>query len=715
MSGESEVDPALAALAGAGGVATLYVAASGRRVAVARDVVVRVLAALGVEAGTPAAVRAAQVDLERRRRQRLLPPAVVVRQSAPRPIQVHGPLAATPRLRAELEDGTTRELPPSDPPVESRTNDGAPYAAWSLPLPSGLPLGWHRLAATASDRTATATLIVTPDRLELPTVAGGQVWGWSVQLYALRSARSWGMGDLGDLAELARWSGGELGAGLLLCNPLHAVAPVRPIQASPYFPSSRRFWNPLYLRIEELAEYRAADRATKDAVDRLGLPPDGDRIDRDAAWQAKSAAWELLWPLAAGSERLRRFRAERGSGLEDFARFCALADRFGLPWQAWPTELHRPEGPAVARLAEQLADRVALHAWLQLCCEEQLAAAQAAALGSGMPIGILHDLAVGSDPGGADAWALPDLRAADVSIGAPPDEFNPTGQDWGLPPWRPDRLAEQGYGPYAELLRSVLRFAGGVRIDHVLGLFRQWWVPAGEPPSRGTYVRYDDEAMLGVLALEAHRAGALVVGEDLGTVEPRVRAALQQRGILGSAVLWFERDEDGRPLPPTAWPALAAASVSTHDLPTAAGFLAGESFGTEPAPSGRSRSEVTEPVPAQSVADQSVATGSAASERAELLNALRAWGLLEENDAAEFDAVLAMYALLRRTPCPLVLAALADAVGDPRRANLPGTTTEYPNWRLPLARPGTTGPRPVRLEELLDLPAVRRLAQVLND
>lgn len=703
----ADVEPELAVLAAAHGVATSYVDAADSTVSVARDTVVRVLASLDVEAGTPAAVGAALAEIERKPWRRLVPATVVVRQGSPATVVVRGPAGSPPRLHVRLEDGGAVELPVPSTPADSRVIDREQFAAWHCQPPAGLPLGWHRLVATQGGRTENATFVVTPDRLSLPPALDRQAWGWMVQLYAVRSGGSWGMGDLADLAELARWSAAEQGAAALLCNPLHAVSPVPPIEPSPYYPSSRRFWNPLYLRVQEMAEYRNAEAGTRARVDALRPSPRGDRVDRvdrDTVWVAKLAAWELLWPSVARSPRaaeLAAFRVERGRDLEIFGRFCALAERHGLPWQRWPAELRHPDGPAVGRAAAELADRVAFHTWLQLECEEQLAAVQAAAKAAGMAVGVLHDLAIGADPGGADAWALQGVLAENVTIGSPPDAFTAEGQSWGLPPWRPDRLAEMGYVPYRDLLRSVLRYAGGLRVDHVLGLFRLWWIPAGAPPSAGTYVRYDDEALLGVLALEAHRAGALVIGEDLGTVEPRVRTALAGRGVLSSAVLWFQHDNDGEPLPPARWPELAAASVTTHDLPTAAGFLAGEPL--------RVRAEL-------GLLDRPLEAERWEAKRtvAPLLAALRAWGLLGP-DATDADAVVAMHALLRRTPCRLVLAALADAVGDLRQPNLPGTTAQYPNWRLPIAVPGPAGPRPIGLEEIRAAPGVRRLAGTLGE
>jgi 4-alpha-glucanotransferase len=682
------IQPDLAALARAHGVATSYLDWADREVEVSPDTVVAVLGHLGVDASTPEGVAAALADVAAAPWRRLLPPTVVVRgDAAVREVVVRGPAEVPPALTVHTEDGATVPVQPGEP--GERWGD---RVAVTFRLPD-LPYGWHRLEATASGESREAVLVVAPSRVERSDLA--RAWGWMVQLYSVRSARSWGLGDYGDLAELARWSGSELGAGVLLCNPLHAVAPVTPVQPSPYYPSSRRFRSPLYLRVEGTPEYAAAGPELRAEVDALRPPTPADRIERDPVWTAKRAALELLWP-GHRAEALAAYRAEQGTGLEDFALFSALAERYGVPWQDWPEGLHRPDSPDVERLRTELADRTAFHAWLQLLCDEQLAAAGEAA--AGMPVGIVHDLAVGVDPGGADAWSLQDTLATAVTVGAPPDSFNQQGQDWRLPPWHPERLAERGYAPFRDMLRAVLRSAGGVRIDHVLGLFRLWWIPAGASAAEGTYVYYDDEALLGVLALEAHRAGAVVVGEDLGTVEPRVSETLAERGILGSAVLWFEREEGSdAPLPPAKWPADVMASVTTHDLPTAAGFLADEHV--------RVRSELGQlghPVEEE--------RARVAAERDQLLTMLRAEGLLAP-DASPADTVLAMHAVLARAPSRLVLAALGDAVGDLRQPNLPGTVDEYPNWRLPVA---DAEGRPVSLEELESSALVQRLAALLG-
>jgi 4-alpha-glucanotransferase len=583
----------------------------------------------------------------------------------------------------------------------------------TLALPDDLPLGYHQLRVLAGPDEAedsTAVVAVVPARAPMP--AGlSRAWGWMVQLYAVRSAGSWGLGDYADLAELARWSGADQGAGLVLVNPLHAFAPVGPVQNSPYYPASRRFSSPLYLRPELLPEYAAAPEHVRATVDDLAKPfePHGDadtRIDRDAVWAAKRAALEVLFAY-----RLERPDAEDSQGLTDFATWCALSEDYGPDWHDWPDHLHDPHGDAVERERGRLADRVTFYAWLQRCCDEQLAAAQRTALESGMPVGIVHDLAVGVDPGGADGWALQADLAVGFTVGAPPDAFNQQGQDWRLPPWRPDRLAETGYAPFRDMVRAVLAKGGGLRVDHVLGLFRLWWVPEGASAAEGTYITYDAKAMLGILALEAARAGALVVGEDLGTVPDHVRSTLSEYGVLGSAVLWFEKDpDDETPLPPSRWRELAMASVTTHDLPTVAGWWRDEQV--------RVRGELGLLTRSQ---DEELA--SAAEEKKALLAAVAAEGLLRRDaedpdgsaDAASPDeqaVSLALHGMLARSPARVVLAALGDAVGDVRQPNLPGTTDEYPNWRLPVA---DGNGRPMPLEELERDDRVQRLAELLRD
>ncbi|MGH3155951.1 MAG: 4-alpha-glucanotransferase, partial [Streptosporangiaceae bacterium] len=340
-----------------------------------------------------------------------------------------------------------------------------------------------------------------------------------------------------------------------------------------------------------------------------------------------------------------------------------------------------------------------LHGWLQWLAHEQRAGAQRAALAAGMSIGIVHDLAVGAHPGGADAWANQDVIAQGVSVGAPPDEFNQRGQDWGLPPWHPHRLAARGYLPLAELIDATVGQAGGIRADHVMGLLRLWWVPAGMTPDHGTYLRYNHQAMVGVLASRSARAGAIAVGEDLGTVDPWIRRYLAGRGVLGTSMLWFERDADGTPLAPDRWRRDCLATVGTHDVPPAASFVTGEHVALR--------------------AGLGLLTRPEEVERAEAAALVEAWrvalvgqGLLPDGPAATADEfTTALYGYLARTPAVLLGVSLAEAVGEHRPQNLPGTNTEYPNWRIPLS--GADG-EPVLADDLPSHPGLRAVAAAVT-
>ena len=553
-----------------------------------------------------------------------------------------------------------------------------------------------------------------------------RVWGVATQLYSVRSARSWGVGDVADLEDLAVWAGAELGAGFVLVNPLHAAEPAGRMEPSPYLPTTRRFQNPLYLRVERIPEYADLDPAARKQVAALR---DGvldelsavDRIDRDIAWSAKRQALQLVCavPRSAGRElSYRAYRTREGHGLDDFATWCALFEAHGADWHTWPAELQHPGSPAVLAFREDNADAVDFHRWLQWVLDEQLLATQAAALRAGMSLGVMHDLAVGVHPEGSDSWALQDVFAKGMTVGAPPDAFNQNGQDWAQPPWRPDRLAEQAYAPFRNMVSTVLRSAGGVRVDHIIGLFRLWWIPAGNGPMAGTYLRYDHEALVGILALEAKRAHALVVGEDLGTVEPWARDYLRERGILGTSILWFEFEFDGSgaPLRPEWWREYCLASVTTHDLPPTAGYLAGDHV--------RLRDELgllTRTLEAELAADD--------AERRAWLDELRRRGALppasadaaqsalapDAADAGDDDVEATIHALHRYltwTPAKLISVALSDLVGDRRTQNQPGTIDEYPNWRVPLTGPDGA---PLPLEDVLASNRARLLAQVVSE
>ncbi|MFC8663292.1 4-alpha-glucanotransferase [Streptomyces sp. NPDC057199] len=805
----------LSRLAALHGVATSFSPSPGRTVAASDAAVVAVLAALGVAAGTPDAVRTALTARETELRERLLPPTLVCWSGAPTVAgSDHGPGAresAPGAHESERARGEDRPAPDADRPTPdehrpgagenplgagenpSGASDGRPapdadaLAPGGLPsvaeasvveasvadasaaggsggaagsvlapggqdpitppgfpgdsllasvlaaLPAGtrlrirteqgesrasaeqLPLGVHELEATAPDgRTGRAHLVVAPTRLP---AAPGRTYGLLVQVYSLLSRRSWGMGDLGDLAELTAWAGRALGAGFVQVNPMHAAVPGAPTDPSPYRPSSRRYPDPVYLRVEDIPEFAYAGERDRDRVRTLleraerlreSVLDKGALIDRDAVWELKREALELVRDVPLGPGRRAAycdFLAEEGEALEDHATWCALAEVYGSDWQKWPAALRDPRSAETARARGELMDRVDFHSRLAWLTDAQLATAQRSARDAGMGVGLVHDLAVGVHPGGADAWAQQEYFAAGMSVGAPPDAFSVQGQDWGLPPWRPDRLAASGYAPYRRLLRALFRYAGALRIDHVMGLFRLWWIPQGRPATEGTYVRYDAEAMLAILALEAYRAGALVIGEDLGTVEPGVREKLHEHGVLGTSVLWFERDWDGTglPLPPESWRADCLATATTHDLPPTASRLTGDHVEL------RDRlGLLTRPVEeerAEAAAD--VGEWLALLARLGLLQGA-AGGLSEDSEEAQIQA---LHRFLLRTPARMIGVWLPDAIGDRRPQNLPGTWDQYPNWRLPVA---DAEGRPVTLEELAASPRLHALIDVVR-
>ncbi|MBI4939593.1 MAG: 4-alpha-glucanotransferase [Actinobacteria bacterium] len=702
-----ELSQHLVELAHVYGVATEFWDWQGRHTVVPRRTILAVLDALGVVARTEDEITFALGEARDRSWRRTLPNVVVTRAGQTPRVPVHVDHGQPVEVWVETEDGERRPLGQEDRWVEPRVVTGRLVGQASFLVPADLPLGWHTLYARHSGGLSACPLVVTPARLELPEqVAQRRAWGFMTQLYSVRSKQSWGTGDLADLAEIADWSAREHGAGFVLVNPMHAAEPIAPMEPSPYLPTTRRFVNPIYLRVEDVREVAympSTDRAIVEwqAEELWALNDAPGELDRDRVWEAKKNALETVFAQPRSAARQRQFEAfcvREGQGLVDYATWCALAERYGLPAAGWPSHARDPRSQSVAQIREELADRVEFHMWLQWCLDEQLAAAQRAAKNAGMPLGIMHDLAVGVHPDGADTWALSDVLATDVTVGAPPDAFNQQGQDWSQPPWRPDRLADLGYAPYRDMLRTILRHAGGLRVDHIIGLFRLWWVPRGAGPDEGTYVRYDHEALVGILALEAHRAGAVVVGEDLGTVEPWARDYLRERGILGTSILWFEKDHTGRPLAPQAWRELCLATVTTHDLPPTAGYLAGEHIELR-----QRLGLLTRSIEEEIAVDE--------ADRLAVLRQLTELGLLGER-STERERVEALHRFITWTPARLLGVALADAVGDRRAMNQPGTSREYPNWRLPLA--DGVG-QPVLLEDVMTSVRAASLARSVHE
>ncbi|MDH4334733.1 MAG: 4-alpha-glucanotransferase [Chloroflexota bacterium] len=535
-------------------------------------------------------------------------------------------------------------------------------------LPRDLPHGYHRLSTEAGEQL----LLCAPPRCYLP--AHLRTWGWSVQLATARSRRSWGIGDLDDLRTLAGWSS-RLGAGLLQVSPLGAPTPGPDPEASPYFPGTRRFRNPLYLAIGSIPGAEAiADQL--DPLARAGEALNAERIvDRARVQSLKQRALEQIWAAGAGTgtaaeQGVAALRDELGASLRQWATYSVVAERLGGDWRRWPDDLRHPGSPGVAREAAVAAGRVAFHEWVQWLLDDQLRAA-----GSLGP-GLVHDLPIGFDPGGFDAWSWQGQLAQGASMGAPPDLLALDGQDWGLPPFVPHRLRAAGYRPFIDTLRASLRHAGGLRIDHIGGFFRGWWVPAGRSSGEGAYVRFPSAELLAVLALESERAGAWVVGEDLGTIESGVRQTLADRQILSMRLVYFED------VPPSEYPWSAQALITTHDLPTVAGLWSGSDL------SDQERAGVTPDV------------ASMAMLRDRVLRVAD-----QPSGGGVHDVILATHAALAASPSAVIVATLEDALVVEERVNLPGTVMPARhNWSIGLPSP---------IEELEADPFVTRLAAIM--
>lgn len=706
----------LQALAEAHGVRTRYNGFDGGEVGVPDETLRSVLTALGADVSGEAAARE---SLERREEQpwrRFLPPVVIATENVATRIPIH----VSPGTQVTVEimvDGAPVQLTQTPGEVETRTIDGADVERLFFELPTDLPSEWYRLRATApaeaagdaaapgAEQDVTIEVAVTPARLTTTDrLQGARRWGWAAQLYSVASNRSWGVGDINDLAALAA-IGGEQGADYILVNPLHASEPVPPIEPSPYLPTTRRFFNPLYLRIADIREYAYLRPSDLEVVSTLAAIQrrkvlDPESIDRDGIFAAKLKSLELLYTVRRSPQRqqqLERFVREGGQHLQDFGLWCALREELGVDNELWSGEAATPDSPYAAEARERLKDRINFYVWIQWLLDNQLAAAQRAAESAGMQIGVMHDLAVGVTKDGADAWTLQEVMAPGVSVGAPADMYNQQGQNWSQPPWHPQRLEDAGYRPWREMLRTIFRHAGGIRVDHVIGLFRLWWIPDGNKASDGAYVYYDHEAMVGILALEAQRAGVVVVGEDLGTVEPSAREFLAARGVLGTSVLWFEQEGDG-PRDPRNYRQEAFASVGTHDLPPTAGFLESvqvdlrDGLGLLERPVGVEREE------AQQRVDRWLA-------------AARAEGLVPQ-DATVRQQIEGLYRYLGRAPSLLHCVQLVDAVGEKRVQNQPGTSDEYPNWQIPLA---DENGEVVLVEGIEQSERVRSLSRVMNE
>ena len=714
MADRGEILDRLRRLRGIAGGFTDY---RGEKHDLAESSLLGLLAALGHSVDDPAALEREAEAFESRDWVRVLGPVVVLRGGFSVAFTVLAPLLPAICWRVETEAGDTLsgEVVPVELPVlEERGIGDLWYVRLALELPP-LPAGYHRLVLEKPDGQplGNTRLIVAPERCyEPPAVrAGGRPWGLAIQLYSLRSARNWGIGDFTDLAGFAA-AAATLGADVIGLNPLHALFPADPASCAPYSPSSRYFLNVLYIDPEAVPEFRDSVEAQR----LVGMPEFQARlealraapfVDYPAVTACKLEVLRILHAqFAARASRARRldfndFLKKHGQVLERFVVFHALQDHFsagGTPvgWPAWPTGYRRPGDPGVQAFAEAEPAVVEFHCWLQWTAATQLEAAERSARQAGLRLGLYRDLAVGPNGGGAETWTARGLYAEGATVGAPPDPLALQGQDWGIPPLDPDALRELAYAPFIRLLRANMGRDGALRMDHVMMLMRLWWVPRGAPSSAGGYVHYRLDELMAIVALESQRRRCLVIGEDLGTVPPEVRAAMGAHGLYSYRVLLFERESDGRFRAPADYPREALVTPSTHDLPTLASFWAGSDIDL------RDRLGL---YPAPGLAEQQRAERR--ETRHALLAALRDAGL--QPGEADLAPSLEVQRFLASTPSALLMLQPEDWLGMETPVNVPGTHTEYPNWARKLS---ADWPEFMQREELRELAAdISRIRQ----
>lgn len=654
----------------------------------------RFVTAMGMDAQDDASAEQALRRLDDDAAAHPLPTVHVMRASAPKPVQLGDGVPPGTVCTLVTESGET---------WQGRVDEAAPGRR-SIALPEPLPLGYHRLAvAGVADA---CTVIVCPDRCHEPPgfAQGERWWGPTVQLYALRSARNWGIGDFTDLQATLDMAAAE-GAAFVGINPLHALFPHDPERASPYSPSSRIALNALYLDVEAISEFLGCSAARNrvrsgDFQCQLQRLRDAPHVDYSGVASAKRQVLELLYrhfrevELARDTPRaqaFRRFQQQGGAWLRAHALFDAIQahlhanDASIWGWVCWPPAFREAGSPEVVAFEREQIERVEFFEYLQWQCDAQLAAVASHARALGMPLGLYRDVAVGVNEGGSETWGRPGLYGLGMSAGAPPEAYNPAGQSWGLPPMVPSRLREQAYAPFSELLRENMRHAGALRLDHAMALQRLFWVPSGADAREGTYVSYPFEDLLNVLALESVRNQCLVIGEDLGNVPEGFRETVASRGVLSYCPLYFERNAQGRFPAPGEWRANALAVVGTHDLPTLRAWWRGDDIET--------RSAFGLYPDEQQRHDQII---SRAEERVRLLLSLEGEQLmpaggslkpatLDDNDSRLTEAV---YAFLGRSQSRLVGIQFEDVIQQLEQVNVPSTTEEtYPNWRVKLKLP----------------------------
>ncbi|MCS6897564.1 MAG: 4-alpha-glucanotransferase [Nitrospira sp.] len=700
-----------------------------------------ILSAMGFRVSTRAELVAELIDWDNRPWLRCCEPVHVVRQGrhpgswlCAVPCERGEETALQVRWTLRDEQGALcyeRDEGPGWEIQEERVIDGRRYIRLAFGIPADLPLGYYRAVVCTKggevERKATFLLIVAPARCYVSDrfLNGGRLWGLSLQLYSLRSQYNWGVGDFGDLADLVEWAGRKLGAAVVGLNPLHALKNSIPYHISPYSPNSRLFLNELYIDVEQVPECAAPEVRRRLADPSFCVQLDklrgSELIDYEGVAQAKRAILELCYEIFLrdnfpGDEADRQPKTERGAAFDSYVKkegdslvryavFQALDEEqqaAGVTqWTNWPAEFRHPSSDAVARYQCRERKKIGFFLYIQWLAAQQMKRLAEKSVEAGMTVGFYHDLALGSDRNGADGWRYQDVLVLEADCGAPPDAFAPQGQNWGFPPVDPLRLRASGYAPFIEVLRRNLRYGGAIRVDHVMALFRLFWIPWGLPASMGTYVRYPWEDLLAILALESVRANALIIGEDLGTVPDWIRERLHEAGVLSYRVFFFERTATGEWKPPGAYPSQSVAVVTTHDLPTLSGYWEGTDIDLRTQLIGG--------------AEHTKRTWLEERHRDKsgILAALKSEGLLPPDFSLDpgtlpvltEELALAIHRYLARTPAWLMLVTVEDVIGVRDQINLPGTVDCYPNWRRKL---------PLTVEELMSDRRFERLANELR-
>lgn len=692
-----------------------------------------IVQALGIDASSPGSISEGLCERERKEWTRILEPCYVctfaeaaISIAVTFPIaEMQNPAQVCTTLESGEEVRTAADL--AALPVEEQRTFDVPWARVRVDLPSRLPLGYHRIDLACGRRRASADLIIAPSSAWQPDFLqhGGKTAGFNVALYGLRSARNWGFGDFTDLNRLSTWAGRELGVSFIGLNPLHSIHNRRPYNTSPYLPNSIFFQNCLYVDLQKVEEWDSCTRAQtcfrSDATQReLHLLRESPEVQYERVHAIKTRFLKLLfldflrqhWGKdTARARAFEAYRSQAGHLLSRFGIFCALDEHLhrqnpGLwIWTDWPTEFQDPESPQTREFARKRWRSVLFYEYAAWQTASQLEAAQKHAVDSGLKLGLYHDLALATDRFGADIWSLRGLFAPGCRVGSPPDDFSPNGQDWGFPPPNTRALRDTGYHAFRESIRRSCEHGGALRMDHVMRLFRLYWIPDGMNASQGAYVRDRPEDLVRILALESVRNRVLIVGEDLGTVEPFVREMLARNGILSYRLFFFERHGDGTFKMPHEYPRQALVSSTTHDLPTIAGFWRGSDIDAR-----RAADVLDERGYQAQSADR-------AREKQRMLDALSRANLLPEGyprdarEIPELDRVLhdAAVAFLATTPSMALLINQEDFTGEIYQQNLPGTTSQYPNWARKMR---------FTLEELEESPEaqprVKRLRAQLN-